>query len=244
MRSHLHYHFETIDSTNTWAKKNVDQLAPEGITLITASEQTGGRGRFKRRWESPPDVNIYATFCFFVEPNRPDIGHIPQLMALATVDVLEELEFAPSLKWPNDVLLQDKKVSGILCETVLAEQRRCIICGIGLNVNMPSTLLKKINRPATSLLVESQRSFEINPILKRLEESFGQHLARFLKEGFSPFFETFRAKSYFQLGQKVRFQDSQGPIEGLFETLETDGSVRLRLPNGISKAFYAGEFIS
>ena len=73
----------SIDSTNSWAKAHPDQWAAEGVTLVTASEQMAGRGRFKRKWVSPPDVNIYATFCFWFDAERKDVGHIPQLLALA-----------------------------------------------------------------------------------------------------------------------------------------------------------------
>ena len=109
-----HLHFKQIDSTNTWAKQHTDQWASKGVTLITASEQTAGRGRFKRRWESPPDVNIYATFCFWFDLHRTDLGHIPQILALASAQTLEMLGFFPKIKWPNDVLLGGKK-SQVYC---------------------------------------------------------------------------------------------------------------------------------
>lgn len=238
-----HIHFEEIDSTNTWSKMHVDQWVARGVTLVTASGQTAGRGRFKRRWESPAHVNIYATFCFWFPLQRTDIGHIPQLLALAAALTLEKEGFSPKVKWPNDVLLNGKKVAGVLCETVLEEEERGIVCGIGLNVNMPQDILKQIDRPATSLLVEKGYEFDRAAILELLQQIFITSLNDFFHQGFSPFFPLLQQRSALIKGQKVSFHDNQNLLEGCFEALHSDGSVELRLPNGASKIFYAGEFL-
>lgn len=246
LRIHLakHIHFEQIDSTNTWAKMHPDQWAPFGVTLITASSQTAGRGRFKRQWVSPPYVNIYATFCFWLEPQRIDLGHIPQLLALTTTQMLEKYGFSPAIKWPNDLLIQGKKVAGILCETIVEQEKRGIVCGIGLNVNMPLEILNQIDRPATSLLVEKGKAFEVVEILDRLQHHFLEALGKFLHQGFAPFFPLFQERSALKKGQAVRFHDNQTLIEAQFENLYPDGSVELRLSNGTLKVFYAGEFLA
>lgn len=239
-----HFHFEQIDSTNTWAKMHTDQWAPKGVTLITASKQTAGRGRFKRRWESPPHVNIYATFCFWIDLHRTDIGYIPQLLALAAAQVLEKLNFFPTIKWPNDLLLNEKKVAGILCETISEQEKKGIVCGIGLNVNMPLELLEKIDRPATSLLVEKGQLFDVSSILENLQQLFLSFLSLFIPQGFNSFFPLLQARSAFKPGQKVRFHDNQTLLDAQFEAWLLDGSVKLRLPNGQLKIFHAGEFLS
>lgn len=236
-------HFEHIDSTNTWAKLHSNQWDSEGLTLITASTQTAGRGRFKRHWVSPPDLNIYATFCFWFNLQRTDTGHIPQVLAISAAQTLESQGFSPAIKWPNDLLLQDKKVAGILCETILEQDKRGIVCGIGLNVNMPVEILNQIDRPATSLLVEGGRPFEVSAILAHLQKTFLANLNQFLKGGFSPFFPLLQARSALKEGQRVCFHDNQTCIEAQFEHLHPDGSVELRLPNGTLKIFYAGEFL-
>ncbi len=239
-----HIHFEQIDSTNTWAKTHADQWEPQGVTLVTASGQTAGRGRFKRRWESPPHVNIYATFCFWFDSKRTDSGHIPQLLALAAAQTLEKQGVLPAIKWPNDVLLNGKKVAGILCETVLEGEQRGIACGIGLNVNMPLDRLEKIDRPATSLLVESGHAFDSNAILEVLQHLFITFLYDFIRNGFASFFPLLQAKSALKKGQIVRFHDNQTLLEAQFEALHPDGSVELLLPNGTLKIFHAGEFLT
>lgn len=238
-----HIHFEQIDSTNTWAKMHPDRWAAAGVTLITASGQTAGRGRFKRHWVSPSHLNIYATFCFWMDAQRKDIGQIPQLLALTTAQMLEKEGFSPTIKWPNDLLLQGKKVAGILCETILEGEKRGIVCGIGLNVNMPREILNAIDRPATSLLVEAKHAFEVAEILDRLQKFFLKGLKTFLPQGFAPFFSHFHERSSLKKGQIIRFHDNQNLIEAQFEQLHSDGSVELRLSNGKLKLFFAGEFI-
>lgn len=238
-----HIHFDQIDSTNTWAKTNVDQWSAQGITLITASEQTAGRGRLNRRWSSPPHVNIYATFCFWFDPKRNDVGHIPQLLALAAATVLEKEHLLPKIKWPNDLVLNGKKVGGILCETILEGDRRGVVCGIGLNVNMEKKEIEQIDRPATSLLIESGHKREIETLLQALSKIFNEMLTTFISEGFSSFFPLFQKMSLHKKGDQIQFHDFQTLITAQFEMLHPNGSVELRLSNGTKKIYHSGEFI-
>ena len=198
----LHKHFKSIDSTNTWAKLNAHLFDVDKITLITADEQTAGRGRFKRRWESPPHQNVYATFCFFIEKHRHDIGNIPQVLAISAAEALEDLGFQPKLKWPNDVLLSNKKVAGILCETTPMSDNLAVIIGIGLNVNMPLQLLQQIDRPATSLMVEGGEKMEIEMVLESLKNNFWKISGSFWKKGSIPCWMNINAA--FQQSQVIK----------------------------------------
>jgi BirA family transcriptional regulator, biotin operon repressor / biotin---[acetyl-CoA-carboxylase] ligase len=238
-----HIHFETIDSTNTWAKQHSDQWAPQGLTIIRANEQTAGRGRFKRQWHSPPGINLYLTFCFWLPSDLINRGHIPQLLALAVVEVLEKNQCSPKIKWPNDVLLNKKKVAGILCETMSQEDKQGMICGIGLNVNMSQEESQCIDRPATSLFIETGKNFILQMIQDALENYFANYLMTYFEKGFDPFFNTFCCYSIYQPGDVVHFHDNQMLIEAYFEQFNLDGSIQLRLTNGLLKNFYAGEFI-
>lgn len=238
-----HYHFPVIDSTNTWAKINVDRWSSKGITLVTAAEQTGGRGRFKRHWESPPGVNIYATFCFFVDGTRPDLGQIPQLLAYGAIQVLENFHFSPTIKWPNDILLAEKKMAGILCETISHDNKLGIVCGIGLNINMNMDSIKKIDQPATSLFVQTNRLYDVDLILEKLVSIFQAHLQVFFKEGFKPFFSDFINKNHYLPGQKICVQDGSKTWAGKFLQWNEDGSISLLLPDDTIKVCISGEII-
>lgn len=239
----IRHHFDTIHSTNTWAKEHVQMLSLEDLTLITASEQTQGRGRFKRVWVSPLGGNIYATFCFFVETDWQNLGYIPQILAVSTAKTLAALGAKPSLKWPNDILLSQKKVGGILCETASHVDRRCVICGIGLNINMNAEQLSQIDRPATSLFIEMGLTFDSEAVLMTLVQHFQEDLNQFLNRGFALFFKEIEKYSSLIPGQKVRFHDNQRIVEGIFISLNPEGSITLLLTDGSLKTYYAGEFI-
>lgn len=236
-------HFDIIDSTNTWAKQNGAEFPKDKITLITANEQTAGRGRFRRRWESPPGLNVYATFCFFIEKHRHDIGNVPQILALSTAKTLEEIGFEPKLKWPNDVLLSGKKVGGILAETTPLSDQLCVVAGIGVNINMPKDLLDKIDRPATSLFVESGLKYDIETVLKILETKFCKDLDLFLADGFYPFLSEYKKRIGEKPGQPIKFNDNKTIWEGYFHSINNDGSLNLRLINGEIKTFLVGEIV-
>jgi BirA family biotin operon repressor/biotin-[acetyl-CoA-carboxylase] ligase len=239
-------HFDIIDSTNTWAKHNAHLLPLDKITLVTAEGQTAGRGRYKRHWESPPGQNIYASFCFFLDKQRLDkqrldIGNIPQVLALSTVSLLEKLGFRPELKWPNDVLLSKKKVAGILTEAVTLSDQMCLIVGIGLNVNMTPEYIERIDRPATSLLAEKGHLYDIEDLLHVLRQKFTAGLKLFIDEGFAPFYDTYR--KYVPFNEQVRFHDNLKLWEGTIHDIKRDGSLVLKLANGTSKTFIAGEIL-
>jgi len=239
----IRHHFATIDSTNNWAKHNSHSFSRDKISLVTADEQTAGRGRFKRKWESPPLQNIYATFCFFIEKHRQDIGNIPQVLALSVLATLKALGFHPKLKWPNDILLSQKKIAGILAETTTISDQICVMIGIGVNINMPKELLDKIDRPATSLLVEGGQVFLVEDILQLLIKKFQEDLDLFLEEGFFPFLELYKSELAYSIDHKIRFHDNRSIWEGFFHSINHDGTLNLRLESGDIKTFVSGEIL-
>lgn len=236
-------HFKLIDSTNTWAKQNAPSLPHDKVTLVTADEQTAGRGRFKRKWESPPGQNIYATFCVFIEKHRTDIGNLPQVMAISAAEMLEHQGLHARLKWPNDVMLSDKKAAGILCETTPLSDLLCVALGIGLNVNMPLDLLEKIDRPATSLLAEDGLYHDVEEVTLLLQKHFMQNLEIFLEEGFHIFLNKYRGRLLHVKGDKIRFHDNRSIWEGYFDQINVDGSLSLLLDTGEKRTFIAGEIV-
>jgi BirA family biotin operon repressor/biotin-[acetyl-CoA-carboxylase] ligase len=236
-------HFETIDSTNTWAKQHAPEFDKNHLTLITASEQTAGRGRFKRKWESPPNQNIYATFCFFIEKHREDIKNLPQVLSISACKVVENLGFEPKLKWPNDVLISGKKMAGILCETVPLSGFLCVVLGIGLNVNMPLEILQKIDRPATSLFAEDNVQRDVEEVTLQLQQQFVQDLEYFLEYGFHHFLQIYKTYIVHVEGDLIRFHDNRIVWEGTFKSVNEDGSLNLQLSSGEYKTFHAGEIL-
>lgn len=237
-------HFPSIDSTNKWGKEHYSRWPDKGILCVTASEQTAGRGRWNRSWQSPPGVNIYASFCFWFDPERKDVGNLPQVMALAAVKTVEEqLQLFPTIKWPNDLLLSGKKVGGVLCETVIEQGRLGVVCGIGLNVNMELADLNAIGRPATSLLVETGNYHDPQEVFEHFKNNFELDLKRFFKGGFSPFHQRFVEKSSFKQGDSLSFHQGGERIFGTWNRLTEEGAVELTLLDSSKKVFFSGEFL-
>lgn len=237
------YHFASIDSTNTWGKRNAHLFDQTKLTLVTANTQTAGRGRFKRRWESPPGQNIYVSFCFFVKKERTDIGNIPQILSISAAHLLKKLGFFPQIKWPNDLMVDNKKIGGILCETTSVEDQLCLILGIGLNVNMPLEILQGIDRPAVSMVTLDGVQRDCEEVLLLLKQFFIQDLSLFLEKGFRPFLDSYLGFVIHRKGDPIRFHDNQQIWEGAFEKINADGSLVLALSNGGKRTFIAGEIL-
>ncbi len=132
------HHFETLDSTNDLAKQLAAQGAPEGAVVV-AEAQTGGRGRLGREWNSPPGVGLYVSLV--LRPMLPPM-ELPQITLTTAVAVVRAVRrvagVAPGIKWPNDLLLDGKKLGGILTEMETESDRiRHVVVGLGLNVNNP-----------------------------------------------------------------------------------------------------------
>ena len=180
------YFFGEMESTNTYAFRLADQGAPEG-TVVIANSQTRGRGRLQRRWESPPDVNLYASVIL-----RPDIAPVlaPSLTLMAGVAVADLVSsYCPGgvqLKWPNDVQVHRKKLAGILSEIKIVEKKiKFVILGLGVNINLSK---EAIPHPlwgiATSLREETGMVWSRVEIVVKLCDNIAKCYDIFLKEGF------------------------------------------------------------
>jgi BirA family biotin operon repressor/biotin-[acetyl-CoA-carboxylase] ligase len=227
-----HYHFETIDSTNNWAKSNLNLFNKKDLTVITAEYQTEGRGRFNRKWQSPPKENLLITFTLWLGQFH---FNLPLVLALAATDMLANRGFDVKIKWPNDLILNGKKLSGLLSETTEEEYGRWYILGMGLNLNMSPQALALIDQPATSLLNESDRLFDPEEMGRILTAYFERSVAHY--HSFLPFYERFKEKLIHQPGDLIQI----GNEKGRFKSFNPDGSITLTLDNGEEKVYISGE---
>lgn len=187
-------HFSSIPSTNDWVKEHYRELHPKRLSCITAGEQTAGRGRAGKTWISPKDLNLYMTLYFTLPSPCHCLSNLAQLLSISCCKTLEQLKFHPKIKWPNDLLLDNKKVAGILCELVTLEQSVGVILGIGLNVNMGDTVLQQVNQPATSLQEISGHTFSLPSIQERLTTLFLEDLSLLQQRGFSSFYSYYNER--------------------------------------------------
>ncbi len=220
-------HLNTIDSTNTYAKAHSASFPKDEITCIIAEEQTAGKGRYQRSWTSPKG-NIYATFYFTLPINSLHLIALSQVMALSLAKVLMNEGFKPKIKWPNDIQLSGKKVSGILCETKFHPDDVDIFLGVGINVNLDEKAASQIDQPATSLAIETGKEWNKESLLKKLQAQFEKDLIQFRKEGFHPFHGSFE-KLMALKGEKIRCFDGKKIWEGICHSLSDDGQLNLLL---------------
>ncbi|HUJ89252.1 MAG TPA: biotin--[acetyl-CoA-carboxylase] ligase [Syntrophorhabdales bacterium] len=156
----IHYQ-ESIDSTNALAFQLALADAAEG-TCVVAETQKAGKGRLQRKWFSPYGKNLYLSVILRPHLHPSLVYPITFLSSLAVYDTLRELGLKPTLKWPNDVLVNGKKICGTLLElSTEADLVRFVIVGIGLNVNMrKDEMPDEIRSKATSLLLETKIVYE------------------------------------------------------------------------------------
>lgn len=145
--------FPTLSSTNDEALAWAAQGAPD-LSVVVADEQTAGRGREGRKWFTPPGAAL--AFSLLMRPAQPETAYFPRVVGLAALSVLEALRgfsLTAQIKWPNDVLLDGRKVAGILVESVWnGETVDCVVIGIGMNIHRQSVPPEEmLNFPATSL---------------------------------------------------------------------------------------------
>ena len=188
----IHHRFDSISSTNDWAKEQLAIFSQEKVTIVSAESQTSGRGQYGRQWLSPPHKNLYASFCFFISESQKDVLSLTHVMAISISALLEEEGISPQIKWPNDVLVHGKKIAGILCETVPIDDRIGVIIGLGMNINMTPEEFASVGRPATSFAIENKKEYDRDLLISRLEKHFVNSLAQFLEKGFTPFLPSFR----------------------------------------------------
>lgn len=232
---------DSVDSTNNWVKSHLHELS--SFTCVTALEQTAGRGRFKRHWVSPCGQNIYATLFFTVPLGADYLCNLGQLMAFSCAKTLRGIGFSAQIKWPNDILIEGKKIAGVLTETVTQGDLIGMIIGIGMNVNMTEDALQSIDQPATSLLKLTKKTWDIQELTQLLMSRFLHDLQLLQKSGFAAFRTSFEEMLAYK-GEQITCRDGTQTITGICHSITSDGRLQLLLPSGEIKTLIAGELSS
>ncbi|MFQ5586295.1 MAG: biotin--[acetyl-CoA-carboxylase] ligase [Thermodesulfobacteriota bacterium] len=223
----LHFHRET-SSTNETAFRMAKESASEG-TAVVADSQSGGRGRLGRRWESPPG-GIYTSIILRPPISPQDAPKLSLLAAVAVAEaVAESLPRPPSVKWPNDLLIDGKKVAGILAE-MDAEMDRVnfIVIGIGVNVNIMSDgFPPEVRGIATSLREVKGEAVSRVEVIQSLYGKLEVWYDRFLRDGFAPVREAWMRFSEMG-GRRVAVSRLGETIEGTALGIDEDGALLVR----------------
>lgn len=174
---------ENIDSTNLWAKTNIEEL--EDKTIVFAGAQTQGRGRLQRKWVDLGKGNLFMSIVLKPDKNYEHYANLTQYLSVTLCKTLEEYGIKPEIKWPNDVLVNGKKIAGILAETsVKGTKFKGLVLGIGVNLNAQEKDFSKIDKKVTSLNLEVGETIDMVEFKNKLVTSFFKDYNQFLEEGF------------------------------------------------------------
>ena len=234
------FYFETIDTTLREATARAEAGAPEG-TLILADTQTAGRGRLGRSWVSEPGTGLY--FSLVLRP-RVAPAQAPVLTLALGLGVADGLAEAAGvrcdLRWPNDVLIGDKKCAGILVEmSSEGESVRYAVAGIGINVNQ-TTMPPELEAMATSLRMETGREHNkdavLNPVLAHAE----RYYEKFVKKGPGPIVGAFARHSTYVHGKSVVVEGGESRLYGTTAGLDESGVLMLETEPGRVEPILSG----
>ncbi|WP_283181877.1 bifunctional biotin--[acetyl-CoA-carboxylase] ligase/biotin operon repressor BirA [Pseudomonas svalbardensis] len=230
--------FDSIDSTNAEALRAIErgQAAP---FLVLAERQTAGRGRRGRKWASPFAENIYYSLVLRIEGGMRQLEGLSLVVGLAVMQALRELGISGAgLKWPNDVLVGQKKIAGILLELVGDPADVChVVLGVGINVNMQIT--DEVDQQWTSMRLESGKVFDRNHLVGDLGAMLQAYLSRHQVDGFSAIHAEWEQNHLWQ-GRAVSLIAGVNHIDGEVLGIDSQGALRLKV-GGVEKVFSGGE---
>ena len=232
--------FETLESTNTEAANQARQGADEGL-CIRARQQTAGRGRHGRTWISEKDSGLYFSIVLRPKIEMRFLPLITLMTGVAVYDTLKEYGLKPDIKWVNDVLIGEKKICGILAETVETSRGLAVIVGIGINLKN-SNFSNEINGTATSISAETGK------------EIMGDDLAAALTPYLSYFYgilnhsggtdeilRHWQGRSSYVNGKNVRVTLATESFEGVTDGIEENGALRVKRSDGSVTIVQAGD---
>lgn len=237
---HIEYFAET-DSTNLVAERLARGGAAEG-TVVIADAQTHGRGRLGRHWVSPANRNLYLSIVLRPPMAAEDAPKLALMAGLATAECVREWCAQVRLKWPNDILVDGRKVSGLLAEMGMEGDRLGhVILGIGVNLNIAiEEFPEELRNKAGSLLHATGHEVDRVVFTDRLLTHLEARYQQFVRQGFASMRKDWDALSSLH-GARVCVEDTRGRYEGDVLGLADDGTLRLRDASGDEVRVVAGD---
>lgn len=237
----IHYE-ESVNSTQKIAHRLAYEGAPAG-TVVIAEEQLTGRGRMDRKWHSPKYTGIWMSL--ILRPNL-SLTKAPQLTLLAAVSVVQAIEevigLSPEIKWPNDILINGKKITGILTELQAeADRINSIIMGIGINVNQQlGDFPEELQKTASSLYIETGNKISRAELIRSVFTHFEKMYELYLTEGFYPIKLLWESYAI-SIGKQIKARTLTATIEGKALGITEDGVLQLEDENGNIHSIYSAD---
>ncbi len=235
---------EEVTSTNDYAKELASQPGTKNGTAVLAKNQTKGRGRISHQWASEKDAGIYMSVILYPDLSPMLCTPITLITAMAVSHALaEKTSLDVKIKWPNDLLVNDKKLCGILTEnSIKGDKTEFLVVGIGVNINNTS-FAPEIN--ATSLYLETGKTFVLDELVEDILKSLETYYKKFLKSAenqtvFKDFKEEYLSKSH-TMGKEVKYIFDGKEHMGKAVDIDFDGRLIVVDPCGTQRAvFWSG----
>lgn len=234
---------EEVDSTNSYGKKLIDKF--EDKTAIITKKQTSGRGRLNRSWVDLGEENLFLSIILKPSETFNEIyPNLTQYLSVTLCKVIESYGIQTQIKWPNDVLIDGKKIAGILSETVMQGQKlKGIVLGVGVNLNSNQEKINAIpNKIATSLNIETQKAIDLKEFLNKLLTEFFEHYDEFLQSGFLQIKDDYIKRNCF-LGKELKVQVFNHMESGLAKAVNDLGELVLEDNNKREIVLTIGDII-
>ena len=230
------FHFDTLDSTNREASDQARRGAAAGVTVV-ADEQTAGRGRQGRSWNSNKGAGAYFSTILRPRLDPKYYTLIPLVAAVAVYDALKHgWLIEPDIKWPNDILVKEKKICGILAEMIDTPIGHAIILGIGINIRDADPEMN-----ATSIDAESASPARRDDVVTAVHEQLAMYYDRLLADPVSIISEWSR-RSSFSSGKEVKVDIGNGEsYAGITCGIEENGALRVQAADGSVRIVQAGD---
>ncbi len=223
---------EKVNSTNFYAKLNLDNISDK--TVVCAEAQTSGKGRFNRRWVDMGKGNLFMSLV--LKPSdvfSPVYSNLTQYTSVILCRIFEEYGINPEIKWPNDILINGKKIAGILSESVICGSAlKGLILGVGVNLNADNTKLALVSdKMVTALNIELLHEYEDKQLfLEKFLREFFKDYEKFLNSGFYCIKAEYLERCNF-LGKIVRVNLLNKTLEGKALRLSDSGELVLNAAN-------------
>jgi BirA family biotin operon repressor/biotin-[acetyl-CoA-carboxylase] ligase len=233
--------FDSLASTNTEAARQAMQGAEEGLCIV-AREQTAGRGRLQRQWISPAGAGLYFSIVLRPVVDAARWSLLPLMAALAVHDALRETcELETDIKWPNDILVDERKLCGILAETIETSVGRTAIVGIGINLTSEAFPVE-LHWKATSVEAMTGKTIKAETILPSLVRALQSRYQMFQTEaGAVEIIREWSRRSTYANGKSVRVSNGDETFAGVTRGLEPDGALRVETDAHEIKVVRAGD---
>lgn len=240
-------YFESVESTNRLLNELAEKGKEDGAVLIS-DRQTGGKGRLGRQWFSPGGVNLYLSALLRPEVNPQNSAVFTFIASLALLKTLDALNISSQIKWPNDLLINNKKVAGVLTEMKNEGNKlEFIILGIGLNINLTSDAIKenlpKISDSVTSLSIEKNMVLDREDVAAKLIGFLDEYYLQFMSEGINSIVAEW-SNRWGMLNEEISVKVDNKIIRGIARKVDNYGFLYIENDKGNLEKIIAGDIES